>query len=199
MQGPVSQWDDDDKVYMGQAKRVRTPFSSSFCFLTYLTEVKVLVLIHWPWRAVKSSTRRNSCAPSIESMASVMVVRGPYVAMPEAASSRPVMPVRREPGQMPKMVPTAKLVSMMEEPSCWGVWSGSVSSGPWSFLHAVTEGGTRHVGNAPTPKKNKKKTHQGVEGDGVALAAHGVLRGRLLGGGRGHHAGVLQILWLLMF
>ena len=84
---------------------------------TYPTCVKVLVLTHWPWRAVKSSTRRNSCAPSAESMASVMVVRGPYVAMPEAASSRPVMPVRREPGQMPKMVPTAKFVSMMEEPS----------------------------------------------------------------------------------
>jgi hypothetical protein len=56
-------------------------------------EVKVLVLIHWPWRAVKSSTRRNSWAPSWSLRARVMVVRGPYTEMPDAANSWPVMPV----------------------------------------------------------------------------------------------------------
>lgn len=37
--------------------------------------------------------------------------------MPAAAWSRPEMPVSLSPGHTPKMVPTVKLVSTMEEPS----------------------------------------------------------------------------------
>lgn len=46
-----------------------------------------------------------------------MVVRGPYTAIPAAARSRPLTPTSRLPGHTPKMVPTAKLVSMMDDPS----------------------------------------------------------------------------------
>lgn len=53
----------------------------------------------------------------LDSRATVMVVRGPYTAIPAAASSRPVMPTSLLPGHTPKMVPTAKLVSMMDDPS----------------------------------------------------------------------------------
>ena len=37
--------------------------------------------------------------------------------MPALTWSRPVIPVSLSPGQTPKMVPTVKLVSTMEEPS----------------------------------------------------------------------------------
>mmetsp|Transcript_129878 Transcript_129878/g.224541 ORF Transcript_129878/g.224541 Transcript_129878/m.224541 type:complete len:305 (+) Transcript_129878:1811-2725(+) len=45
------------------------------------------------------------------------VVRGPYTHIPAATMSRPVVPTIRLPGHTPKMVPTAKLQSTIDEPS----------------------------------------------------------------------------------
>lgn len=60
---------------------------------------------------------RESAVYIKASRATVMVVRGPYTAIPAPASSRPLMPTSRFPGHTPKMVPTAKFVSMMDDPS----------------------------------------------------------------------------------
>ena len=49
--------------------------------------------------------------------ATTRIVLGPYTAYTAAACSRPFLPISWSPGQMPKMLPTAKLAATMLLPS----------------------------------------------------------------------------------
>ena len=80
-----------------------------------------------------------------------MVVRGPYTAIPAPARSRPLTPTSRLPGHTPKMVPTAKLVSMIDDPSR----GSNATEYPCDRIHPTTTNG-----NIITPIAKMFKTRR---------------------------------------
>jgi len=69
----------------------------------------------------------------------LIVVRGPYTQIPAAHNSLPLMYVNLSPFQIPNIVPTAKLLSIMLEPSSGSKATEYSDPSPKSKLEVSSE------------------------------------------------------------